>query len=406
MIKNYNAEINIFFILLIIFNIGCNDVSVFPKFDENQKKPNEYDSLKFSNEIQLSTNPTFGSFQTTFKINLLINDTTLKINQVKYDFTNDNNYDTSFTLLDTVRTRFTKFGYNKIIASVYFENDSVLSCSTDVWLTEPKPISADGHVYFEPNIYNGNFISVTHGYRHQAIFFDLKTYKMECFFCDFSSNSFTEMHISMPSFDGRKLLFDNGGQGYLFCYYDLQKNDKTTIDVPLNVTNYTIGQITWSLDNKNIYAVTIDKNYVPNGIKSYNIETQQVSTIYDKGNYICIVPDHNEELAILETITDSTSKIIIYNLTAKTVEKEYNNIPFNAPFRLLHDSDRIYFDGTLSFYSLSTGKIYTMRFDEIDYHYHDPYMGEADITMDGSKFILGTWDTNPMLYIITLPTYF
>ena len=72
MIKNYNAEINIFFILLIIFNIGCNDVSVFPKFDENQKNPNEYDSLKFSNEIQLSTSPTFGSFQTTFKISLLI----------------------------------------------------------------------------------------------------------------------------------------------------------------------------------------------------------------------------------------------------------------------------------------------------------------------------------------------
>ena len=47
-----------------------------------------------------------------------------------------------------------------------------------------------------------------------------------------------------------------------------------------------------------------------------------------------------------------------------------------------------------------------MRFDEVDYHYHDQYIGEADISMDGSKLVLGTWDANPMLYIITLPTYF
>ena len=344
----WNIKVNLLFIFII--NFGCSEILIPPDIDQNES--NKYDNLNFSNKIQVFSFPTFGSFKTTFSFNLVINDNSLKIKKVKYDFTNDYNYDTSLTTLDTAKIKFTDYGYNKIISSVFLENDSVISCSTDVWLTEPKIISSDGGVYFEPNIYNGNFISVTHGNRHQAQFIDLNTYKMECFFCGFPSDVFSEMHVSIPSFDGKKILFDNG-QDFRFCYYDLEINDTTRIDIPLNVSYYPIGQITWSLDNKNIYGVEYDENHQLNGIKSYNIETNEISSVYVKGDYICVIPGQVEKLAILEKVDISQSKLIIFNVVTKTIEREYHNIPFNAPFRMLRNSDRVYFDGELAVYSLN-----------------------------------------------------
>ena len=392
-------KISLLSIYLVIISFGCSEKLITPTIEES----NQYDNLKFSDKIQLISYPTFGSFKTTFRFNLLINDNSLKIIKVKYDFTHDNNYDTSLTILDTAKTKFTNYGYNKIIASVFLENDSVISCSTEVWLTEPKIISSDGGVYFEPNIYNGKFISVTHGIGHQAQFIDLNTYEMECFFCGFPSDRFYEMHVSMPSFDGKKLLFDNG-TNYRFCYYDLEVNDTTNLDIPLNVLTYPVGQITWSLDNKNIFGIEYDENYHLNIIKSYNIETHEINSVYEKGDYICVIPDQVEKLAILEKVDINQSKLIIYNVTTKTIEKEYDSIPFYAPFRMLRNSDRVYFDGELAFYSLNLKTIYTIQFDELNLENH--MYGEADINMDGDKFIIGTWNENRALYEIILPRFF
>ena len=399
MVKNYIIEkISLIFILLII-NFGCSEKLITPTIEES----NQYDNLKFSDKIQLISYPTFGSFKMTFKIDLLIVDASLKIKKIKYDFTNDNNYDTSLITLDTIKTKFSNYGYNKIIASVFLENDSVLSCSTDVWLTEPRIISSDGNLYFEPNIYNGNFISVTHGNGHQAQFIDLETYALNCFFCGFPSDKFLEMHISIPSFDGKKLLFDNG-TNYRFCYYDLEKNDTTTLDVLLNVSSYPIGQISWSLDSKNIYAIVYDGNNQLYNVNSYNIETQEIKSIYEGGEYICVIPDQSDKIAILERVSGNESKLIIYNLATNIIEKEYADIPFSAPFRMLRNSDRVYFDGKLALYSLTSKRIYTMQFDELNLKEH--MYGEADINMNGDRFIIGTWNDNRALYEIILPRYF
>nr|MDA3861605.1 hypothetical protein [Melioribacteraceae bacterium] len=189
-----------------------------------------------------------------------------------------------------------------------------------------------------------------------------------------------------------------------FCYYDFTKSDTTLTDVPMRVGSYPIGEITWSLDSKSIYYVSVSEVYVKNGIKSFNIESNETTTIHDRGEYVCFVPEKNVKLAILEKVGDSKSKLIIYNLVSKSIEREYTDIPFFAPFRMLKDNDRVYFDGELAFYSLSKQKVYYMHFDELDLSKH--MYGEADINMDGNKFIIGTWNETRVLYSVILPNFF
>jgi len=389
-------------ILVVIFFTSCTDETISSNIPQ-QKETNTYEELDYSDKIELFNYPSFGSTNTNFKFNVILKDTSLKISKIKYDFSNDFEYDTTLTTLDTVKTKFKLFGYNTIIGSVELEDKSVLSCSTVVWLTEPVVISSNNNVFFEPNIYNGQIISVTNGPGHTAQLIDINTFDMNCYFCGFTSDNFNEMHCSIPSFDGNKLLFDNGTD-YKFCYYDFIKNDSTITDIPIRVLSYPIGQITWSLDSETIYYVFLDDNYLLNGIKSYNLESNQITSLYNSGNYICIVPDKKEQLAILEKISDSKSKLIIYNTTTNSIEKEYYDIPFDAPFRMLRDSDRIYFDGELAFYSLSREKAFYMQFDELNLSEH--MYGEADINMDGNKFVIGTWDANRALYYIVLPNFF
>lgn len=397
--KNHFLKIKslLLVISLVIFLISCVDDPVIPPIPEEDSEG--YENLIISDKLEIVTFPAIGSFNTTFRINLIIKDPSLKLKKIRYDFSDDQKYDTTLTTQDTAKVKFVKFGYNKIVASVYLEDNSVLSCSTYVWLTEPKVILADGFFFYEPNIYNGNFISITHGPDHQAQFIDLSTYNLQCFFCGYPSPKFQEMHISIPSFDGKKLLFDNGSS-YKFCYYDLEKNDSTTVDVPLELATYPIGQITWSLDNKKIYGVK-SQNYSLQGINSFDIEMNLISTVYTKGDYICVVPDENDKLAILEKVNDSQSRLIIYNLTTSSIQLMYDSIPFVSPFRLLRNKDMVYFDGELALYSLSKKKIYHMRFDELDLSEH--MYGEADIDIDGKKFIIGTWIGYRALYIIQLP---
>ena len=71
---------------------------------------------------------------------------------------------------------------------------------------------------------------------------------------------------------------------------------------------------------------------------------------------------------------------------------------------MLLDEDRVYFDGELAFYSLSREKIYYMHFDELDLAGHE--YGEADISMEGNKFIIATWRKTRGLYSILLPNFF
>ena len=42
-----------------------------------------------------------------------------------------------------------------------------------------------------------------------------------------------------------------------------------------------------------------------------------------------------------------------------------------------------------------------MQFEELNLENH--MYGEADINMDGDRFIIGTWNENPALYEIVLP---
>jgi len=389
-------------VVISILFLGCADDSLSPRNDP-PTDPNIYEDLIFSDKIELSNYPTFGSTLTDFKFNVVIKDTSLKISNIKYDFTFNQKYDTTLTSQDTLITQFKLFGYNTVIASVELEDNSVLSCSTLIWLTETKIISSNGNFYYEPNIYNGKMISVTNGQGHQAQLIDLNTFQMDCYFCGFESDKFLEMHISIPSFDGSKILFDNGTD-YNFCYYDFVKNDSTVTDIPIDVKRYPLGQLTWSLDSKSIYYVSVNENYVNSGIKAYSFESNNITPLYDNGNYICVIPGQKDKLAILEKVNDTSSKLIIYNLATKSIEKEYSNIPFFAPFRMLVDSDRIYFDGELAFYSLSKAKTYYMQFDELDLSRH--MLGEADINMDGNNFILGTWGEDRTLYSIILPNFF
>ncbi|MCF8413624.1 MAG: hypothetical protein K9G44_09435 [Melioribacteraceae bacterium] len=395
--KRYKIAISI----IILFCLSCNEDPSSPNTPPTENTT--YENLVFSDKVELFNYPSFGSTNTNFEFKVVLRDPTLRVSKIKYDFTSDNNYDTLLTAQDTVKSKFSLFGYNTVIGSVVLADETVLSCSTIIWVTDPQLIAADGSVFYEPNIYNGNMISVTHGRRHQVQFVDQNSFAMECFFCDFESEKFSEMHISIPSFDGKNLLFDNGTD-YLFCVYDLAKNDSTTIDLPINLVSYPVGKLTWSLDNESIYCVSVDKNYTPSGIKSYNLQTKQIVDLYEKGDYVCIVPDQPDKIAILEEVNNSESKLIIFNTSSNSVEAEYSEIPFNAPFRILRDNDRIYFDGEMAFYSLSRKKSYFMAFDELDLSEH--MYGEADINMDGNKFIIGTWIDFRGLYEITLPNQF
>jgi hypothetical protein len=397
--KNYFLKIKFFLLILLLltFFISCVDDPVVPPIPGEDSE--FYESLIISGKIEMETFPTIGSFRTTFRINLVSKDPSLKVKKVQYDFSNDQKYDTTLTLQDSAKVRFIKFGYNKIVSSVYLEDNSVLSCSTYVWLTEPTVILANGFFFFEPNIYNGNFISVTFGPTHQAQFININTYNLDCFFCGYPSPKFDEMHISIPSFDGKKLLFDNGLR-YRFCYYDLGKNDSTTVGIPLEVAPYPVGQITWSWDNKKIYGVK-SQNFNLQGINSFDIGTNQLSTVYYKGDYICVVPNENDKLAILEKVNDLHSRLIIYNLSTNSIQLQYDSIPFVSPFRFLRNQDIVYFDGELALYSLSKKKTYFMQFDELNLSQH--MYGEADIDMDGKKFVISTWYGNRALYMIQLP---
>lgn len=390
--------------LLLIFVITtCTDNSV-PNQPEDITPENDYENLIFSNKVELSNYPDFGS---EFNFIIKLNDTTLKISKIKYDFDDDNKYDTTLTKNDTITKSFTNLGYNKTIASVYLDDKTVLSCSTTVWFTIPQVILSDGNVTFEPNIYNGKMLSITHGFGHQALLLDITSFTVNNIFSGFTSESFKEMHNTIPSFDGTKLLFDNGGylEGiyYGYGYYDLLKNDSTITIVPISPPGYPVGQIIWSLDSESIFYVDGENDY-GNGVKTYNIETGEHNNIYDSGEYICVVPGDNEKLAILEKIDENNSKLIIFNTETKTIENEYSNIPFHAPFRLLEDKDRVYFDGELSIYKLSTGEIYRMDFSELDLSEH--MYGEADISMDGSTFIISTFHGVRALYKVILPKYF
>ena len=372
-------------IVIIIVTYSCREQSTDPiKIEE-----------KADIKIQLITYPTIGSPQTEFKINLIISGTSLRVREVKYDLNDDQKYDTLTRAMDTLKTTFKNVGLNKITATVFFENGSQ-SCSTNIWTTEPQLLLSDGNPFYEPNIYNGNVISVTHGRNHQVLFVDPITFKQNYFFEGLTTKEFIEMHCSVPSFDGKKILYDNGVL-YRFCYYDMDKNDKKIIDIPLKLPGYPIAQVIWSLDSKIIYGVET------NIVKSFNLETNQINTIYNKGKYICVIPDQKDKLAILDSISVSQSKLIIFNLLTKAIEKEYEDIPFNAPFRMLKNNDRLYFDGKLAFYSLSEKKAYYMKFDELNLKDH--MLGEADINIDGDKFILTTFIGFRAMYQINLPKF-
>lgn len=390
------------FSLFVIFSlISCSENRII-----NFNKPvidNSYSEITFSDKLELFSYPNFGSIHTKFKFNIRLKDSSISLNNVRYDYTFNKEYDTTATIWDTVKTKFSLFGYNTVIASIELEDKSVISCSTKIWVTEPKKIFSDGGALFEPNFYNGHTISLTHGSHHRVQFIDIATLEIdECYFCGFNSSRFDEMHYSVLSFDGNKLMFDNGIK-YYFCYYDLEKNDSITVDLPINIPRQPTGQITWSLDNNSVYYVALE-NYQLSGIKSYNLITKEISDIYSKGDFICIVPDQPDKLAILEKTSDSTSNLIIYNIFAKLVENVFEDIPFYAPFRMLRDKDRIYFDGELAFYSLSKRNIYYLQFDELNLSNHT--IGEADINMDGNKIIIGTWQGDRTLYYVTLPNYF
>jgi len=384
-------------VIVSIMLFGCAETSLPPEVTRTD--PNKYEELVFSEKIELSNYPTFGSTVTDFKFNVVLNDTSLKISSIKYDLTFDQNYDTTLAAQDTLITQFNFFGYNTVIASVKLEDNSVLSCSTLIWLTDPKELSSNpGYVFYEPNIYNGKMISVTHGTRHQVQLLDYNTFQMDCYFCGFESDKFNEMHVSIPSFDGSKILFNNG-TNYEFCYYDFVKDDSTTTDVPIDVGGYPIGEITWSLDSKSIYYLSMN-----GGIKAYSLESNEITDLYPSGDFICVVPGQEDKLAILEKVNYPISKLIIYNIATKSIEKEYSDIPLFAPFRMLLDEDRVYFDGELAFYSLSREKICYMHFDELDLAGHQ--YGEADINMEGNKFIIATWINTRGLYSIILPNFF
>ncbi len=62
-------------------------------------------------------------------MNLSIKDSSFNIKTVRYDFTYDNSYDTTLSASDTATSKYLDLRYNTIIASVFLENDSVLSCS-------------------------------------------------------------------------------------------------------------------------------------------------------------------------------------------------------------------------------------------------------------------------------------
>ena len=394
-------------ILLLIMSIiaphfGCTDDTLSPYVPPKQDSKT-YEELNFSDQIELHNYPSFGSNKTNFKLNVELRDSSLKILNIKYDFSFDHEYDLKVLTLDTVNTKFSNFGYNTIIASLTLDDNSTISCSTIVWITKPRIISSDNYVYYEPNIYNSQMISVTHGPYHTAQLIDLNTFDMNCYFCDFTSDRFYEMHYSIPSFDGTKIIFDNGIK-YRFCYYDFTKNDEVLTDIPIQTDHYSIGKLTWSLDNKSVYYVAVDNDYKLDGIKSCNLETDEIKLVYNKGSYICVVPNQPDKLAILEYIDNSKSKLLIYNLSSNTIDVEYEDIPFYAPFRMLSDNDRIYFDGELAFYSLKRKKTFYMKFEEIDLSDHTE--GEADINMGGNKFVITTWGERRALYIITLPNFF
>lgn len=385
------------FLSILILISACKDNAVTPIPLPDPNDTDTYDKLTISDKIQLITSPTFASRITDFKIYISLVDKTLKVKSIKYDFNNDKKYDITKTLSDTVKNKFQFLGYNKIIATIILEDNITLSCSTNIWISDPELILSDGFFFFEPSVYNGNFLSVTHGPRHQIQFIDLNTHVVNQFFSGFSSTKFDEMHCSIPDFDGRKILFDNGTH-YMFCNFNFA--DSSIVDVPIYIPNYPIGQITWSLDNQFIYFVS--RNY--DGIKSYNLNTKEIKSIFNKGNYICVIPDRSNKLAILEKLSVTESKLIIFNLESGSIEKEYPNIPFNSPFRMLRNGDRIYLDGQLAFYSLTKQKVYKLDYGEFDLSQH--MYGEADITMDGDKFIIGLFTGDRGLYKISLPATF
>lgn len=393
--KNLLRQFSLLSVMFFVFHFAsCTDETLTPNPPMNENVT-----------VELSSFPSIGSRETDFNFNVVLSDSSRIISSIKYDINPDNNNGFTRTTFDTLKTKLINLGSNFIIATVEFKDHSVLTCSTIVWLTEPKIISSNGYVYFEPNIYNGKMISVTHGRAHQIQFIDLVTFEMDCYFCGFEGNQFSEMHVSIPSFDGEKILFDNG-INYKFCYYNLEKNDSTVTDIPMFVSYYPIGQITWSLDNKSIYYVSVDGLYsnIRSGIKSYNFESNETTKIFNTGDYISAVPYQYDKLAILEKVGEFESKLIIYNLISKSIENEYTDIPFFAPFRMLNDNDRIYFDGELAFYSLSKKKTYYMNFSEMELSQH--MYGEADINMEGNKFIIGTWTDSRDLYLVELPDSF
>lgn len=147
---NPKISIKYFFATLLIFFwfAGCKDDPITPP---DQNDSNNYDNLVFSDKIELNTYPTFGSKKTDFKISLKLNDNTLKVKQIKYDLTNDKTYDITKSLTDTVKNKFQSLGYNKIIATIFLEDNTALSCSIKVWISDPELILSDGFFFYEPN---------------------------------------------------------------------------------------------------------------------------------------------------------------------------------------------------------------------------------------------------------------
>lgn len=383
-----------YFLMIVLITIysGCDD-STSPDQGNND----------YSNEVELASYPTFGDTRTDFKFRIELEDSSVMIKKIKFDYDSDGEFDDLVYALDeTSKANYKSTGEYTVTAKIEFEDGSAV-CSTKIYLTDPKGIVDDGNYFFDPSVYTNQMISVTHGVGHRVLLIDLTTYELDYHFEGYGTERFDEMHCSMVSFDGSKLISTNG-KDYLFSYYDLETNDTTFIDIPINVDNYPVGQFTWSLDSKSVYCVAENEYNNPDGIKAYNLETKEVTDIYDKGGYICVVPGENDKLAILEKIDDSSSKLIIYNVSTKSIEEEYTNIPFYGPFRKITDTDRIYMDGEMAFYSLSKQKTYYMNFGELGLEHH--MYGEADITMDGTEFIIGTYGDERVLYSIELPEFF
>lgn len=388
LLKKIANYISVLLVIILIFT-SCGK--------DQPTAPEEVDLTNV--KVSLSSYPNIGSNNTFFEFYVKIEPNANHLKEIRFDLNGDNVVDTVQISDDTLKTKLKNLGLNEVKSTIVFTDNSTLSSSIKVWVSQPKIILKDGRPFFEPNIYNGKMISVTHGTTHQAQLINIDTYEINCYLCDLNLDKFSEMHVTIPSFDGSKLLFDNG-VSHDFCYTDITAKDTTSIDVPIDLVQYPVGKLTWSLDSKNIYGILRNTSDGNSGITSYNIETKEVKNIYSKGNYICVIPDQNDKLAILEKDDSGKHKLIIYNLKTNSIETQYSDIPLAAPFRIIKNSDLIYFDGKLAFYSLSKKQIYYMQFDELNLADH--MYGEADINMEGNKFIIGTWDANRALYEIDL----